>query len=95
MKLELGNVIINLTSNINAYWIKPIWKTTLMSVNGGWIAKKHDIDPDGDTIYLWAFQTFGEPSNFWPIENYRWYWIDDKYYFSDEADRTLFMLRWG
>lgn len=50
---------------------------------------------------LWCYQTFGETSNIWsetknltPEPLKRWYTNNRKFWFREEQDRTLFVLKW-
>ena len=42
----------------------------------------------------WALATYGESGTFWDRECHRWYMNNRKFIFRDEADRTMFILRW-
>lgn len=44
-------------------------------------------------IMDWCNDTYG-PSQDWAFRNRRWYANDRKYYFRNESDRTMFILRW-
>lgn len=41
----------------------------------------------------WIVDTMGESD--WSVEHARWVGSDRKYWFRDERDRTLFMLKWS
>jgi len=41
----------------------------------------------------WMFNTMGD--NNWLTENARWVGSNSKYWFRDEQDRTMFILRWS
>lgn len=53
----------------------------------------------------WAVQTFGDPGSIWDpkqkwsnspaVPGARWYMNNRKFWFRDEADRTMFMLKWA
>ena len=48
----------------------------------------------------WCVETFGPTAPIWgesktPIANHRWYANNSKFWFRDEADLTLFILRWS
>ena len=48
----------------------------------------------------WAIATYGEPGSVWevnevPLVNHRWYMNDRRFWFRNEADRTMFVLRWS
>ena len=41
----------------------------------------------------WMVATFGHSD--WSVEHGRWVGSDRKYWFRDERDRTLFLLKWS
>lgn len=49
----------------------------------------------------WTRLTYGEPADIWKAhdfmwpENGRWYMNDRKFWFRDESDRTLFLMKWS
>ena len=55
-----------------------------------------------EDMMLWCFNQFGETGDLWretknltPEPNQRWYANDRKFWFRDETDRTMFILRWS
>ena len=55
-----------------------------------------------EDMMLWCRNQFGETGSLWqetknltPEPNQRWYANDRKFWFRDEADRTMFILRWS
>ena len=55
-----------------------------------------------EDMMLWCQGQFGETGSLWretknltPEPNQRWYANDRKFWFRDEADRTMFLLRWS
>jgi hypothetical protein len=80
--------------DVEFYWVKPsqpdpgmyLFSTTFSK------AKKRNEEIDA-----WCYATFG-PRGTWGVDlvnpNARWHASDQKYYFRNEADRTLFVLRW-
>ena len=55
-----------------------------------------------EDMMLWCQSQFGETGSLWretknltPEPNQRWYANDRKFWFRDEADRTMFLLRWS
>jgi hypothetical protein len=55
-----------------------------------------------EDMMLWCQNQFGETGNLWretknltPEPNQRWYANDRKFWFRDEAERTMFLLRWS
>ncbi len=55
-----------------------------------------------DDMMLWCRAQFGEPGDLWqqtknltPEPNARWYSNNSKFWFRNEAERTMFLLRWS
>jgi hypothetical protein len=55
-----------------------------------------------EDMMLWCVNQFGDTGSLWretknltPEPNQRWYANDRKFWFCDEADRTMFLLRWS
>lgn len=46
-----------------------------------------------DLIQNWCTKTFGESTE--NLNTSSWFYSAGKYYFNDEANRTMFLLRWG
>ena len=66
-------------------------------------SKYYCVEPVGGNwkdMELWVHQTFGEPGEIWPSqdftwpENPRWCMNNRKFWFRNEADRTLFVMKW-
>ena len=67
-------------------------------------ARYHCVQPVGGNwkaMEEWAIATFGEPGEVWPKEqfgwpdNMRWCMNNRKFWFRDEKDRTMFIMRWS
>jgi hypothetical protein len=43
----------------------------------------------------WTTKIFGEPASCWDEGCQRWYMNDQRFWFRNEADRTMFILRWA
>ena len=62
------------------------------------------VEPVGGAwpeMEYWAIQTYGETGSLWretknltPEPLQRWYMNNRKFWFRDEKDRTMFLLRW-
>ena len=61
------------------------------------------VEPVGGnwkTIETWARSTYGEPGDMWPKDdfnwpdNMRWAMNNRKFWFRNEADRTMFIMKW-
>ena len=43
----------------------------------------------------WARSKYGEPSTIWEPECGRWYMNNSKFWFRNESDLTMFLLKWA
>ena len=67
-------------------------------------SKYYTVEPVGGNwpdMEMWAIQTYGETGSLWhetksltPEPLQRWYMNNRKFWFRDEKDRTMFILRW-
>lgn len=66
-------------------------------------ARYHTVEPIGGNWHdmaEWCIASFGPPAEIWEAHNYmwpecgRWYQNDRKFWFRNEKDRTMFILRW-
>ncbi len=66
-------------------------------------ARYHCVSPVGGKWHemeLWCRETFGEPGDMWDSDDWCWpesaRWLQNnrKFWFRQEKDRTLFILRW-
>jgi hypothetical protein len=63
------------------------------------------VEPVGGNwmdMEVWCLDTYGNPGSLWqetknltPEPNQRWYMNDRKFWFRNERDRTVFILRWS
>lgn len=69
-------------------------------ING---SKFYCVQPQGGNwmqMEKWVREVFGEPGEAWPAENFtwpeemRWCMNNRKFWFRNEADRTMFILKW-
>jgi hypothetical protein len=67
-------------------------------------ARYYTAEPVGGNwleMETWALDTYGNPGEIWPEEEFiwpecpRWMMNDRKFWFREERDRTLFILRWS
>lgn len=68
-------------------------------------ARYHCVQPIGGNwmdMEIWCLDTYGNPGSLWqetknltPEPNQRWYMNDRKFWFRNERDRTMFILRWS
>ena len=70
-------------STIEYYWVKAI-PFALFHKNSGFGLSNNEKNE----VLAWCIDAFGEPSDQWKV-------IDNTYYFKDEGDRTLFLLKWN
>jgi hypothetical protein len=71
---------------IEYYWVKPEEQTSVFSLN--------DEIARNNSILEWCNDTYG-PMEDWSVTDRRWFASNRKFYFRDEADRTMFVLRWA
>lgn len=69
-------------------------------------AKYYCVEPVGGSwldMEVWCTRTYGEAGELWPVsgeddfgwpECSRWYMNNRKFWFRNEKDRTLFILKW-
>jgi hypothetical protein len=60
-------------------------------------ARIYSARPNGGNwknMEAWCFERFGEPGSVWNLEIQRWYMNDRTFFFRNEADRTMFVLKW-
>lgn len=78
------------TDEVEYYWVTPAkdWDAIFA---GGLTAKGGR--EDFNKIYQWCHETFGS-NDVW-FKDRRWSINDQRFCFYNEADRTLFMLKWG
>ena len=66
-------------------------------------ARYYTVQPDGGNwleMEKWARVVYGDPAEIWEASNFmwpdvgRWYMNDRKFWFRDEKDRTMFILKW-
>ena len=62
----------------------------------------HCVEPVGGCwmeMETWALSAFGDPSSIWdnlmPEAGCRWYMNNRKFWFRQEKDRTMFILKWS
>jgi hypothetical protein len=46
-------------------------------------------------ISQWCYDTYGQPADPWDQKPGRWYLNNSQYWFREESDRTMFILRWS
>ena len=66
-------------------------------------SRYHCVEPKGGSwkdMEMWCHEAFGECGEVWPQEdfdwpnNMRWAMNNRKFWFRNEADRTLFIMKW-
>jgi len=67
-------------------------------------SRYYTVEPVGGNwmeMEMWAIQTYGETGSLWhesknltPEPLQRWYMNNRKFWFRDEKDRTMFILKW-
>ena len=59
-----------------------------------WVQPRYYTVLDWHKMNVWMQATFGH-CDWSTIKNSRWVGSDRKYWFRDEADRTMFLLKWS
>ena len=60
-------------------------------------ARYYCVEPVGGSwldMETWAVNTYGAPSDVWSAETGNWYMNNSTFWFRNEHDRTMFVLRW-
>lgn len=98
-KMELGETH-NMDGTVEFYWVKPSQGPTehIFSFKYNFPAKPDERKQRNLDILEWCSQTYG-PRGIWGVDidnpnGTRWFASDQKYYFRNESDRTMFVLRW-
>jgi len=61
-------------------------------------ARYYQVKPvfaDWMVLEKWAIKTYGPVSNIWETNCGRWYMNDSMFWFRNESDRTMFLLKWA
>jgi hypothetical protein len=58
-----------------------------------WVKPCNYSEPEWLEMNVWMLKTFGDCN--WLNKNARWVGSSRKYWFCDERDRTMFLLRWS
>ncbi len=66
-------------------------------------ARYYCVEPIGGSwleMESWCIDTYGSSGSMWditqtPLINHRWYMNDRKFWFRNETDRTLFVIKWS
>jgi hypothetical protein len=58
-----------------------------------WVKPRNYSGPEWLDMSEWVVDTMGYSD--WSVEHARWVGSDQKYWFRDERDRTLFLLKWS
>ncbi len=93
----------DLTKILNDMYDPPL--TELKCSYGEFLDTKfYCVEPVGGRwteMESWVRNTFGEPGDMWPKEHFMWpetpRWLQNnsKFWFRDEADRTLFLMKYS
>ena len=66
-------------------------------------ARYYCVEPQGGNwkeMEIWVTKTFGEPGEIWPNQDFVWpecpRWVQNnrKFWFRNDADRTVFVMKW-
>jgi hypothetical protein len=58
-----------------------------------WVRPRNYSYTEWDDMRDWMIDTMGHSD--WVVKHARWVGSDQKYWFRDERDRTMFILRWS
>ena len=58
-----------------------------------WVQPRNYSYTEWDEMRDWMIETMGHSD--WVVKHARWVGSDQKYWFRDERDRTMFILRWS
>ena len=58
-----------------------------------WVRPCNYLESEWQAMSVWMTNTMGNSN--WSVEHARWVGSDRKYWFRDESDRTLFLLKWS
>ena len=84
------------------YETKPV-SDLILSEGTVYGATYYCVEPVGGSwpeMVAWAKTTYSDPAEVWEAHNFmwpdcgRWYMNDRKFWFRDEKDRTMFILKW-
>lgn len=82
-KYYVADVRIGLAENISGNWWMP---------NG---VSKQELQRDWLKLEDWCHSTFGErPYNEWPTSSDRWFVNNSAFWFRNNDDLLMFLLRW-
>ena len=71
------------------YWVRPC----NYSESEWWNMDQWIVDTMGESD--WSVEHARWVGDDWSVEHARWVGSDQKYWFRDERDRTLFLLKWS
>ena len=77
-------------------WDKPIENIVLdeSKIHGKRIYAARPVGGSWLEMEAWCFERFGNAGSIWDQKIHRWYMNDRTFFFRDEADRTMFVLKW-
>jgi hypothetical protein len=58
-----------------------------------WVKPRNYSGSEWRAMDVWLLDTMGYSD--WSVEHARWVGSDQKYWFRDERDRTMFLLKWS
>lgn len=86
---------------IDDIWYSPLQKIVLSegTVYGSRYYTAEPVGGNWREMEAWCYETFGNPGDaLWgekaPEPAYRWYMNNRKFWFRDEQDRLIFVLKW-
>jgi hypothetical protein len=91
----MNTTFIELEKRLNGsryYSVRPVFENEFSSIS----YYVHESRREWNKMDDWCANMFGErPFNTWPAAGERWFANDSSFWFRDEADKLLFMLKWS
>jgi hypothetical protein len=99
---KVGELVRRLTEALNSHPLEEL----VLSHGTVFGSRYYTVEPIGGdwrVMEKWARKTYGEVGSIWekgepagntPAPSARWYMNNRKFWFRNEADRTLFLLKW-
>ena len=89
--MVLTTMVVNLTTEIKK-WHGCKYHTVSPFLNSWSLSANND---KWNEISQWCYDTYGKPGDPFTDVAERWYLNNSAYWFRDESDLTMFILRWS
>ena len=96
-------MVMNIDYDVNSMYPARVFApyipkmSLILSENKIHGARYYTVRPifaDWEGMEKWAIETYGKDSSIWESNCGRWYMNDSMFWFRNERDRTMFILRW-